>query len=92
VVSISCHTVEDVRRAAACGVEAILFGPVFGKTIEGVQVVAGLGFESLRQACEAAVNTPVYALGGVTLERARECLSHGATGVAGIRFFSNLSS
>jgi thiamine-phosphate pyrophosphorylase len=92
VVSISCHTVEDVQRAAACGVEAILFGPVFGKTIEGVQVVMGLGLESLRQACEAAVNTPVYALGGVALERAHECLSHGATGVAGIRFFSNLSS
>ena len=91
MVSISCHTVEDVQRAAASGVDAILFGPVFGKTIDGVQVVAGQGLESLRQACAIAGSIAVYALGGVTLGRAPECLSIGATGVAGIRFFSNLS-
>jgi thiamine-phosphate pyrophosphorylase len=92
MVSISCHTVEEVQRAGASGVDAILFGPVFGKTIDGLQVVAGLGLESLRQACAIAAGTAVYALGGVTLERAPECLLNGATGVAGIRFFSNLSS
>jgi thiamine-phosphate pyrophosphorylase len=89
VVSISCHTVEDVQRAAASGVDAILFGPVFGKTIDGVQVVEGQGLESLRQACKAAENTAVYALGGVTEERFSECMLTGAAGVAAIRFFQN---
>jgi thiamine-phosphate pyrophosphorylase len=92
VVSISCHTIEEVKRASALGVDAILFGPVFGKTVSGTQVLKGLGLESLREVCAMAGATPVYALGGVTLERAAECLSTGATGVAGIRFFRNFNS
>jgi thiamine-phosphate pyrophosphorylase len=91
VVSISCHTIEEVQRARALGVEAILFGPVFGKTVSGTQVLKGLGLESLREACEMAGGTPVYALGGVTEERAAECLVIGAAGVAGIRFFRNFN-
>jgi thiamine-phosphate pyrophosphorylase len=89
VVSTSCHTVAEVQRAAVSGVDAILFGPVFGKTMDGVQVVEGQGLESLRQACVIAGSTAVYALGGVTLERATECLATGVAGVAGIRFFRN---
>jgi thiamine-phosphate pyrophosphorylase len=92
VVSISCHTIDEVQRASALGVNAILFGPVFGKTIDGVQVVKGLGLESLREVCEMAGDTPVYALGGVTEERAAECSVIGAAGVAGIRFFRNFNS
>jgi thiamine-phosphate pyrophosphorylase len=92
VVSISCHTIEEVRRASALGVDAILFGPVFGKTVNGTQVLKGLGLESLREACGRAGDTPVYALGGVTEERAAECLITGAAGVAGIRFFRNFNS
>lgn len=92
VVSISCHTIEEVRRASALGVSAILFGPVFGKTIDGVQVAEGQGLEGLRQACKAAGGAAVYALGGVTEERASECLATGAAGIAGIRFFRNFNS
>jgi thiamine-phosphate pyrophosphorylase len=92
VVSISCHTIEEVQRANVVGVDAILFGPVFGKTVSGTQVLKGLGLESLREACEAAGGTPVYALGGVTKERAAECSVTGAAGVAGIRFFQNFNS
>jgi thiamine-phosphate pyrophosphorylase len=91
-VSISCHTVGEVQRASALGVDAILFGPVFGKTVSGTQVVRGLGLESLREACEAGGGTPVYALGGLTEERAAECISTGAAGVAGIRLFQNFNS
>ncbi len=92
VVSISCHTIEDVRRAAALGVDAILFGPVFGKSVGGLQVLEGQGLERLREACKAAGDTAVYALGGVTEERTSECLATGAAGVAGIRFFRNINS
>jgi thiamine-phosphate pyrophosphorylase len=92
VVSISCHTIEEVQRAGALGVDAILFGPVFGKTVDGEQVLKGLGLESLREVCEMVGGTPVYALGGVTEERLAECLATGAAGVAGIRFFQNFNS
>jgi thiamine-phosphate pyrophosphorylase len=91
VVSISCHTIEDVQRAVVLGVDAILFGPVFGKTVGSLQVLEGQGLESLREACEAAGSTAVYALGGVTEERAAECLVTGAAGIAGIRFFRNIN-
>jgi thiamine-phosphate pyrophosphorylase len=39
LLSISCHTPEQVRAAALAGVDLILFGPVFGKSVlvpEGV--------------------------------------------------------
>jgi thiamine-phosphate pyrophosphorylase len=92
LVSTSCHTIGEVQRAAALGVDAILFGPVFGKTVDGVQVVEEQGLDSLRQACAVAGKTAVYALGGVTEERASECSDAGAAGVAGIRLFRNLNS
>lgn len=87
VVSISCHTLEEVQRASAWGVDAILFGPVYGKTVKEAEVAPGVGLNELRAACEAALIVPVFALGGVTAERAADCLEAGAAGVAGIRLF-----
>ncbi|WP_213805673.1 thiamine phosphate synthase [Granulicella sp. dw_53] len=87
MVSVSCHSVAEVAQASGWGVEAILFGPVFGKVVDGVEVVPGVGLAGLREACEAAGGGPVLALGGVSLERAPECVAVGAAGVAGIRLF-----
>ena len=87
VVSASCHSLEEVRRAVDHGVDLILFGPVFEKRVEGTVVVAGVGLEALREACEVAGGTPVLALGGVTEGSAAVCAEAGAAGVAGIRLF-----
>lgn len=87
VVSVSCHTLEDVRRAVDGGADLVLFGPVFEKRVAGTVVVAGLGMEALREACEVAGRTPVLALGGVTEGNAAGCVEAGAAGVAGIRLF-----
>lgn len=87
-VSISCHSVEDVRRASTAGVDAILFGPVFCKVVDRVEVVRGVGLEGLRAACVASGGTAVFALGGITEARFAECAGAGAVGVAGIRLFS----
>jgi len=86
VVGVSCHTVEEVRRAAG-DVDFILFGPVFEKRVGDVVVVEGLGLDALQEACAAAEGTPVLALGGVTWPRAELCIEAGAAGVAGIRLF-----
>ncbi len=88
VVSASCHTLEEVRRAVDQGVDLILFGPVFEKRVEGTVVVAGVGLEALREACEMAGGTPVLALGGVARADTAECVEAGAAGVAGIRLFA----
>jgi thiamine-phosphate pyrophosphorylase len=91
VVSVSCHSLEEVRRAVDGGMDLILFGPVFEKRVvhpgAGEVVVAGVGLEALRAACAAAGTTPVLALGGVTWESAGLCVEAGAAGVAGIRLF-----
>src|SRR5471030_53702 len=66
VISISCHTLDEVQRARQAGVDLVLFGPVFEKRVHGEQASAGVGLEALREACVAAGQVPVLALGGIT--------------------------
>lgn len=87
LVGVSCHTLEQVRRADDGGADLILFGPVFEKRVAGVVVASGAGLGLLHAACTAAAATPVLALGGVTWTNAARCLEAGAAGVAGIRLF-----
>jgi thiamine-phosphate pyrophosphorylase len=86
-VSVSCHSRDQVAAARAMGADAILFAPVFGKTVDGVEVVRGAGLEALREACEVAGQTPVFALGGLTMANVADCIAAGAAGIAGIRMF-----
>ena len=81
-IGVSCHTPEQVKRAASEGADFVVFGPVFGKkdSADGVTGLAGL-----RMACQN--NIPVIALGGVTPENAKDCLAAGSAGLAGIRLF-----
>jgi thiamine-phosphate pyrophosphorylase len=87
VITVSCHTLEDVRRARENHADAILFAPVFEKIVAGKIVTLGQGIDQLRAACLAASSIPLYALGGVTLKNAPACLDAGAAGIAGIRLF-----
>lgn len=87
VVTVSCHTLEEVAAARRHQPDAILFAPVFGKSIPGEQPLPGLGLDKLREACASASPIPVYALGGVTHENGPSCLEAGAAGIAGIRLF-----
>ncbi len=86
IVSVSCHAIEEVAAAEAHGADFAVYGPVFGK---GTQ--AGVGVESLRAACNrshsANPKMPVLALGGITLQNARQCIAAGAAGIAAIRLF-----
>ncbi|HEX6466161.1 MAG TPA: thiamine phosphate synthase [Terriglobales bacterium] len=86
VVSVSCHTIEEVAAAEAHGADFAVYGPVFGK---GPQ--PGTGIEGLRAVCNrahaASPKMPVLALGGITLENAGQCIEAGAAGIAAIRLF-----
>ncbi len=86
-VSVSCHTLPEVAAAQAGGADVVLWGPVFGKVVQGVEIRAGTGLSDLEEACAAAGPVPVFALGGVTAANAGECMRAGAAGVAGIRLF-----
>jgi thiamine-phosphate pyrophosphorylase len=82
VISVSCHTRAEVKRAAAQAATFAVFAPVFEKLGIGV---GPAGLEKLADACREKI--PVLALGGITLENAPACVRAGAAGVAGIRLF-----
>jgi thiamine-phosphate pyrophosphorylase len=89
VVTVSCHNLAEIQVACRNQADAILFAPVFGKTVSGQIVSPAAGLERLREVCLAAAPIPVYALGGVTEENASQCIAAGAKGIAGIRLFLN---
>jgi len=89
IVTLSCHSLEDVVRHCREPLSAILFGPVFEKSVSGKRHAGGTGLDLLRQACIAAGPIPVLALGGVTPQNTDACLEAGASGVAGIRLFQH---
>jgi thiamine-phosphate pyrophosphorylase len=98
VISVSCHTVEEVEAAQRHAPDCILFAPVFEKMIrekgiasdgipsrDATMKLPGAGLLLLEQACRAAAPVPVFALGGVTAENAADCLRASAAGIAAIR-------
>jgi len=101
IVSLSCHTLDEVARAASASPNDrpthILFGPVFEKvvaeshpsqkSIANKKIAPGAGLDLLRAACLAAGPIPVLALGGITRANAAATLAAGAAGVAAIRLF-----
>jgi thiamine-phosphate pyrophosphorylase len=80
LISVSCHSVQEVAEAAKNQATLALFAPVFEK-----KDASPAGLEALRQACQTKI--PVLALGGVTLQNAHSCLEAGAAGIAAIRLF-----
>jgi thiamine-phosphate pyrophosphorylase len=87
VVGVSVHSLEEVALAEAHGADFAVYGPVFEKSGR----TNPQGLDQLRLACHRqdrpAATMPILALGGVTLENARQCWDAGASGIAGIRLF-----
>jgi thiamine-phosphate pyrophosphorylase len=82
IVGVSCHSLEEVRRAREGGADFATFGPVFetpSKRAYGPPV----GLEALREA--ARLGLPLVALGGVDVGNAPSTVAAGASGVAAIR-------
>ncbi len=83
LISVSCHSTEEVTQAASNGADLAIFAPIFEK--KDLPSALPQGLAALRQACRA--NIPVIALGGITLQNADSCLQAGAAGIAAIRLF-----
>ncbi len=86
----SCHSLEEVLRAAEEGADAVTLGPVFA-TPSKAPFGAPLGLEALKEAC-ARSPIPVLALGGISRGRVAEVLGAGASGVAAIRLFAEMEN
>ncbi len=91
LVSMSCHSVEEIHASRRGRADLVFYAPVFEKHAPGgekyIPRSRAQGLAALRRACEAAEGIPVFALGGVTVANAPDCLGAGAAGVAGIRLF-----
>jgi len=77
-VSISCHSIEEVREAVAAGAAQIVLGNIFETDCKKGKPGRGLGF--LREAAEAASPVPVHGIGGITPENLDAVLQTGAAG------------
>ena len=85
LLGVSCHTLEEVRRASVEGADYVVFGPVFAP-LSKASPAPPLGLDELARAA-SAVPIPVLALGGVTEGNTALCIGAGASGVAGISLF-----
>ena len=92
IISVACHSIEDVTQAESGGADFVVFGPVFEKA--GLQ--SNEGIQRLSSVCQRkrvnGVAIPVLALGGVGLENAGQCVRAGAKGIAAIRLFQQNSA
>jgi thiamine-phosphate pyrophosphorylase len=89
-VGASCHSLEEALEAETEGADYILLGPIYS-TPSKIRFGPPLGLEKLREVA-GRVRIPVLALGGLTVERARECRAAGAAGIAAIRLFQEATS
>jgi thiamine-phosphate pyrophosphorylase len=84
-ISVACHDLDDVARAAGHGADAAVLSPIFATPGKGPPLgVAALG-EARRRIAAAARPVSLIALGGVDAATAPVCLAAGADGVAAIR-------
>ncbi len=82
-VIISCHTIDDAKRAESLGADMITYSPIFATPNKGIPL--GLGAIN---ALQGIIALPIIALGGIlTQAQISACQSAGASGFASIRFF-----
>lgn len=89
LIGVSTHAVEEARAARHGGADFIVFGPVF-ETASKRGFGPPQGLEKLRHVTSELQGVPVLAIGGVTLDNAERCYAVGASGFAGISWFSTV--
>jgi thiamine-phosphate pyrophosphorylase len=83
MIGFSTHSLTQARDADRLPVDYIAVGPIF-PTATKPNADPAVGLERLAEIC-AAVEKPVVAIGGITLESAEDVLAAGARSIAAIR-------
>jgi thiamine-phosphate pyrophosphorylase len=85
IVGLSTHNAEQLRRALREPLDYVAIGPVFATgSKENPEPVVGLEgvAEARRLLAESGRKLPLVAIGGITLENARQVLAAGADSLA----------
>jgi len=85
MVGVSTHSLSELIAAQEASADFAVYGPVF----ETPSKQGSIGLQRLQEATSRVPRFPVVALGGINASNALGCFRAGATGVAGIRLFSN---
>jgi thiamine-phosphate pyrophosphorylase len=88
LIGASTHSLEEAHAARNGDADFAVFGPVF-ETSSKSEYGPPLGLDALTDAAQKLAPFPLLALGGVSIENADECLSAGASGIAGISLFAD---
>jgi thiamine-phosphate pyrophosphorylase len=87
LVGASVHSLESIQAAEKAAADYAIFGPVY-ETPSKTAFGQPQGVDRLAEACES-IAIPVLAIGGITVQNARECAAAGASGIAAIRLFQD---
>jgi thiamine-phosphate pyrophosphorylase len=79
IIGKSTHSLDSALRAEIEGADFITFGPIYD-TPSKIQYGKSLGVNSLIEVAKQ-VSIPVFAIGGINPNRAKECQNAGAFGV-----------
>jgi thiamine-phosphate pyrophosphorylase len=80
LVGVSTHSLVEARRAEDSGADFALFGPTYSTPSKAVYGHPQ-GLSKLQEVAKS-VAIPVFAVGGMTPEKAKECVESDAFGVA----------
>jgi thiamine-phosphate pyrophosphorylase len=90
IVGVSTHSLEAAMEAEQAGADYVIFGPVYA-TPSKASFGQPQGVARLQEVCNR-LTIPVLAIGGITVEHARDCLAAGAAGIAVIRLFQDAAN
>lgn len=83
-VVISCHSMDDIKKAKTLGADAVTYSPVFKTPDKGKPI----GLEALDIAKNEIADIMIFALGGIiTKEQVDSIKQTKADGFASIRYF-----
>jgi thiamine-phosphate pyrophosphorylase len=81
IIGVSTHNVAQARRASRLPVNYLAIGPIFSTSSKSNSELV-VGLDGLREVRDAIGNFPLVAIGGISLENAREVLEAGADAIA----------
>jgi len=80
IIGVSTHSLKEARQAQDSGADFVLFGPIY-HTPSKAAYSQPQGFTKLKETTKS-VSIPVFAVGGMTPDKTKECVESGAFGVA----------